>query len=426
MGTISEILKDTKLPKMVRVRQEFDPAKIEDVPEELQRQLSRMQIASTVHAGMSIAITCGSRGIDNYALVIKEVVEFCKSKGAKPFIIPAMGSHGGATAQGQRQICESYGVTEEYCGCPIRATMEVSHIGFTPEGHRVYIDKYAAEADGIIVINRIKNHTAFRGQYESGIMKMMTIGLGKQYGASVCHRTGYKHMARLIPLFGNTILHNSNVLFAVGLVENSYDKTYKIAALTKEEIPVEEPKLLALAKEKIPRLLPGSSDVLVVDWIGKNISGAGMDPNITGTKSSPYTGDRNFTAGKIAVLDLTEESHGSVHGVGYADVICRRVFEKADLSATYPNSITSTTLKADAIPVMMQNDRETIQCAVKTCNTEDPDNLSIIRIKDTLHISEILVSVGMLNKIKEIPGLTVIGEPEDWEFDDNGNLTLSE
>ncbi len=424
MGAISDIVKDTKLPKMVRVRQEFDAQKIEDVPAELNKELTRKEISDTVQAGMSIAITCGSRGIDNYALVIKEVAAFCKSKGAQPFIIPAMGSHGGATAQGQREICESYGVTEEYCGCPIRATMEVTHIGHTPEGHPVYIDKYAAEADGVIVINRIKNHTAFCGQYESGIMKMLTIGLGKQYGASVCHRTGYKHMARLIPLFGNTILQNAKILFAIGLVENSYDKTYKIAALTKREIPLEEPKLLALAKEKIPRLMPGSCDALIVDWIGKNISGAGMDPNITGTKSSPYVGERNFCAGRIAVLNLTEQSHGSIHGVGYADVINRRVFDKADLSATYPNSMTSTTLKADAIPVMMQNDRETIQCAIKCCNADDPDDPRVIRIKDTLHISEILVSENMIEQVKNTPGMYVVGEPEEWVFDEEGNLLL--
>ena len=424
MGAISDIVKDTKLPRMVKVRQEFDAQRIEDVPAELNKQISRDKISQTIREGMSIAITCGSRGIDNYALVIREVAAFCKAKGAKPFIIPAMGSHGGATAEGQRKICESYGVTEQYCGCPIRATMEVTHIGSTPEGHPVYIDKYAAEADGIIVINRIKNHTAFCGDYESGIMKMMTIGLGKQYGASVCHRTGYKHMARLIPLFGNTILQNANILFAIGLLENPYDKTYRIAALTKQEIPEEEPKLLALAKQKLPRLMPGSCDALIVDWIGKNISGAGMDPNITGTKSSPYVGERNFSAGRIAVLNLTEESHGSIHGIGYADVINKRVFEKADLTATYPNSMTSTTLKADAIPVMMQNDLETIQCAVKCSNADDPDNPRVIRIRDTLHVSEILVSENMIEQIRSIPGMSVIGEPEEWAFDEQGNLSL--
>jgi hypothetical protein len=424
MGTISDILEGTRLPRMVRVRQQFDEEKIEDVTGALMAELSRPAIMDTIRPGMSIAITCGSRGIDNYAKIIRETAAFCISRGAKPFIIPAMGSHGGATAQGQRAICESYGVTEDYCGCPIRATMDTIHIGNTPEGNKVYIDAYAAGADGIIVINRIKKHTAFRGPYESGIMKMMAIGLGKQYGASVCHQAGYRLMAKQIPMFGNAIIKHANILFAIGLVENPYDRTCKIAALTREEIPQEEPRLLELAKRKMAQLLPGEADVLVVDWIGKDISGAGMDPNITGTKSTPYAGEQNFHANRIAVLNLTGQSHGSIHGVGYADVINRRVFDKADLEATYPNSLTSTTLRADAIPVMMKNDIDTIRCAVMTCNAEDPENPRVIRIRDTLHISEILVSENMLERIRDIPGLFVIGEPEDWQFDEEGNLNL--
>jgi hypothetical protein len=371
---------------------------------------------------MSIAITCGSRGIDNYPLVIREIVSFCKQRSAKPFIIPAMGSHGGATADGQIGVCKAMGITEEFCGCPIRATMEVTQIGTTEDGSiPVYIDSYAAKADGIIVVNRIKSHTGFRGKYESGLMKMMAIGLGKQYGASVCHRSGYRDMARLIPAIGNTVLEYAHILFGVGLVENAFDKTCRLAALTKQEIPLAEPKLLEQAKAMMPRLLPGKADVLIIDRMGKNISGTGMDPNITG-RTGTYAGEPSFCAGKIAVLDLTPESHGSIHGVGYADVINKRIFEKGNLEITYPNAITSTTLAADKIPMMMKNDRETIQCAIKTCNADDPKSPWVIKIKDTLHISEIWVSECMIDHLKEIPNLIVTNEVMDWRFDNQGNL----
>jgi hypothetical protein len=422
MNTITKLLRDVQLPRMFKAIQRFDCSSLEDIPTELRKQLSRPEISNTIRPGMSIAITCGSRGIDNYPLVLREIVSYCKQRNAKPFIIPAMGSHGGAVAEGQKAVCEAMGVTEGYCGCPIRATMEVTQIGMIGDGSLpVYIDSYAAQADGIIVVNRIKSHTSFRGKYESGLMKMMAIGLGKQYGASVCHRSGYKNMAKLIAMIGNTILKDAPVLFGVGLVENAYDKTCRLATLTKQEIPHEEPKLLEEAKAKMPRLLPGRADVLIIDRMGKNISGTGMDPNITG-RTTTYAGESRFYAGKIAVLDVTPESHGSIHGVGYADVINKRVFEKGNLEITYPNAITSTNLAADKIPMMMKNDQETIQCAIKTCNAEDPVNPWVIRIKDTLHISEIWVSECMIESLKNILNLTVTDEVMNWEFDEHGNL----
>ena len=422
MDTITKLLYDIKLPRMVRAEQEFDRTCLADVRGELQKQLVRPEVRDTVRPGMSIAITCGSRGIDNYPMILRELVAFCKDRGAKPFIIPAMGSHGGAVAEGQRKICETLGVTEEYCGCPIRATMDVTMIGMTADGSNpVFIDSFAAQADGIIIANRIKNH-AFKGDYESGMMKMMTIGLGKQYGASVCHRWGYKHMARLIPLFGNAILKHAPILFGVGLVENAYDKTCKVAVMANREIPLQEPALRNLAEDLLPRLLPGKTDVLIVDYMGKNYSGSGMDPNITGRVTNQYAREPRFYAEKIAVLDVTDQSHGNVHGIGYVDVMSKRIFDKADLDVTYPNSITSTTLKADKLPVIMKNDREAIQCAIKTCNAEDPSNPHVIRIRNTLHISEIWLSEGMLDSVRDIPNLKITDEKFDWEFNEQGNL----
>jgi len=423
MSAIQEILKDVPLPKMVKARQIFDDYAINNIPEELHKQLSDPSIRNTVKPGMRIAVTCGSRGIDNYALVIKEVVSFCKAAGAEPFIIPAMGSHGGATAEGQLKICESYGVTQEYCGCPIRSSMQTVEIGRSETGHPVFIDHYAARADGIIAINRIKAHTGFSAAYESGLMKMLTIGLGKQYGASVCHQSGYSKMPDLVLAFGKTIIKNANILFAVGLIENAFGKTCRVAALRAEDIEREEPKLLKEAKEKSARLLPGFSDVLVVDWFGKNISGAGMDSKVVGRSSNAFVSNTDFVAGKIAVLDLTQASHGNIHGIGSADVINRRIFDKGDLDETYPNGITSTTLSVDKIPVMMANDRLTIQCAIKTCNCDDIEKVQLIRIKDTLRISEIMVSEAMVERVRAIPNMEIIGDAEDWRFDSDGNLT---
>jgi len=422
MSAIRDILKNVPLPKMLKVRQDFDDSKVVDVPKELHKGLSRPDISDTVKPGMRIAITCGSRGIDNYALIIKELVDFCKSKAAHPFIVPAMGSHGGAKATGQLQICKSLGVSEEYCGCPIHSSMEIIEVGRSDEGHPVFIDKFAAKADGIIVVNRIKGHTGFSGSYESGLMKMLAIGLGKQYGASVTHQAGYGHMPLLIHLFGKCIIQNTNIMFAVGLIDNAYDKTCRIAVMKGGEIEREEPKLLEESRAHMARLLPEYADALIVDWMGKNISGAGMDGNITGRSSSPFFKKTNFKAGKLAVLNLTNESFGNMHGVGNADVISKRIFDKASLEATYPNSITSTTLKADAIPVMMPNDKLAIQCAIKTSNCEDENNPQVIRIKNTLQIAEIWVSEAMVARVSGIKGMTVIGEPEDWGFDAEGNL----
>ena len=295
MSAISDILKDIRLPRMVRVHQQFDSQVVEDIPGEITRQLSG-DFPHGIKAGMSVAITCGSRGIANLSTIMHTVVDFCIRQGAHPFIIPAMGSHAGATAEGQQGMLAALGVTEESCGCPIISSMETKVIGQTAEGHVVQIDRHAAEADGIIVINRIKPHPVFVAPYESGLMKMMTIGLGKQKQAEVVHQMGFENFHHLIPLFGNAVLDHANILFGLAIIENAYDQTNRLIALTPEGIRQEEPRLLLDAKAKMPRLLPGYADILVVDKMGKDISGDGMDPNITGRFCQYYTGKPNFTA----------------------------------------------------------------------------------------------------------------------------------
>ena len=424
MGVVSELVKDIQLPKMAKVRQVFSRERIEDVPTAVRAELAKEGIVKTIKPGMCIAITGGSRGVANIAVILKEIAAFVKEQGGHPFIIPAMGSHGGATAEGQLEVLCSYGITEAFCDCPIRATMDTVQIGSTAEQHPVFIDKYAAEADGIIVVNRIKPHTCFRGPYESGLMKMMAIGLGKQKGADVCHEAGFKHMARMVPLFANTIIANSNILFGLATLENPFDETCKICSMAKGEIPEKEPALLREAKSLMPKILLDQTDVLIVDKIGKNYSGDGMDPNITGTFCSPYaTG--GIKAQRVVVLDLSDETHGNAVGMGMADVSTQRLFEKADLEKTYPNGFTSTIVSNVKIPVLLKNDKEAIQAAIKICNGIDKSRTKIIRIANSLHIEYIYISEALLEIARTIPGIEILEEPQAFVFDDQGNLHLA-
>ncbi len=421
MGMVEEILKPVKLPRMVRVRQKFDETKIEDVAAAVRAELERDEIKSSIKPGMRVCLPCGSRGVDNIALILKTIADFVKEQGATPFIIPAMGSHGGALAEGQLKIVNDFGATEEYCGCEIISCMDTVEIGKTPEGQSVFIDKYAAEADAMVVVGRIKPHTAFRGEYESGLMKMLAIGFGKQYGAEACHFEGFKEMAHMVPMFGKTILDNCNVIFGVGLIENAFDKTTIIKALTPAEIVTEEPKLLKTAFTKMPRIKFESGDILIVDQIGKNISGDGMDPNVSGTWATPYASG-GFQKHRVVVLDLTEETHGSSVGLGMADATTRRAADKANSDLTIPNSLTSLLLNVAKTPATFRSDKLAIQAAAKTCSESDRDNLRIVRIQDTLHLGEIWISEALLEEAKAMPDIEILSEPAPFAFDENGNL----
>ena len=420
---VADLVSDIALPKMFKVKQVFPRPRIEpeEIPDIIRKLLSQKKFADKVQPGMRIAITAGSRGIANVALTTKCIADFVKYRGARPFIVPAMGSHGGATAEGQKAVLESYGITEEAMGCPILSSMEVKKIGVNEEGMDVFIDKYAAEADGIILGCRIKPHTAFRGPYESGIMKMMAIGLGKQHGAAVCHEAGFKNMAKYVPMFGRAIIKNAPILFAVPTIENAFDETCKIVAVSAEEIAEKEPPLLQEAFDNMPRILVDECDVLVVDQIGKNFSGDGMDPNITGTFCTPYaTG--GIKAQRVCVLDLSPETHGNGIGLGYSSATTKRVFEKLDLASMYPNAITCTVLGGVRIPIIMESDREAIQVCVRTCNEIDKKHARIVRIPNSLHIEHIMLSEAYYEEAKKNPDLIIESEPEYLPFDPDGNL----
>jgi len=423
MKTVTDLIKNTPVPQVVRVRQNFDRTCIPDpeLPAVLRRELEKFR--QTVFPGMRLAITCGSRGIHSYAQMVKTMIDFFREAGAEPFIVAAMGSHGGATSEGQRQILADYGITEEAMGCPVKCDMETVEIGkSTIRGRPVHIDKNAAEADGIFLFNRIKPHTSFRGKYESGLMKMMAIGLGKQKGASDIHGQSPAIMHELVEEYGRTILENCPVLGGVAVIENSYDDIWKITGLTPEEIITEEPKLKEESYGTIARLLFDKCDVLVVDKIGKNISGDGMDPNVSGRFCTQYASG-GIQAEKVVILDLTDETHGNAQGVGLADVTTRRLFDKMKFEMTYPTGVTNTFLHLMKIPMVMDNDREALQLALCCCpEAEDQENKKLIRIPDTAHIEYIEVSVGMLPMVRQNPMLEVVSEPYDLPFDGSGNL----
>ena len=422
-STVSNLIKEVEIPRFVKVKQRFERPciDIDKIPETVEILLRSKKFSNKILPGMNVCITAGSRGIANIDIILKTIVEYCRKRKAKPFIVPAMGSHGGATAEGQTDILAALGITEKTMGCPIVSSMETVQIGLTGEGHRVYIDKNAAEADAIIVCCRIKPHTCFRGPFESGIMKMMTIGLGKQYGAEACHASGFKHMAHLIPLFGRVVRDNAPIVFAVASLENAFDETAKIVALLPGEFEAEEPELLKEAFSYSARIWFDDCDVLIVDQIGKDISGDGMDPNITGTFCTPYASG-GIKAERVCILGLTEASKGNGNGVGMAHVISKRLKDQFDPEISYPNAITSTVLQPVSIHMTMQNDKETIQMCIRTCNQADRKNLRIIRIKDSLHIEHIWVSEAMLEEAKRNPNLKIESEPEHLPFDEAGNL----
>ncbi len=426
METITDLIKNQPIPKMVRIRQNFDRTHIpvEDIPETVRKELDREDLGGKIQPGMKIAITCGSRGMTNNAVMARAMVDFVKSRGAEPYIVAAMGSHGGATAEGQTQILKDYGITEEAMGCPVKSSMETVQVGLSGiRKQPVFVDKNASEADGILLFNRIKPHTSFRGPYESGLMKMMAIGLGKQKGAESIHHQSPAIMHELVEEYGRTILENCPVLGGIAVIENAYDDTYMIKGLTPQEIIDKEPGLKEISYKTIARLLFEKCDVLVVDKIGKNISGDGMDPNISGRFVLPQYCSGGIQAEKVVILDITDETHGNAQGIGLAEVTTRRLVNRMKLEMTYPTGVTNTFLHLMKIPMIMDNDREALQLALMCCpDAEDHDNMKLIRIPNTAHIGEIEISEGLLPLAEANPDIEILTEPYDLPFDGQGNL----
>ncbi len=423
MNVFDELVKDYKIPRMVKIKQNFPRPILDDIPQYVKKALHESGVLNRIEKGSRVAITAGSRGIANISLITKEVIVNLKNAGAKPFIIPAMGSHGGATAEGQKEVLESLDLSEEDLGVPVKSSMEVVKIGTTDNNLPVYIDKITAtEADAIVVINRIKPHTTFRGAYESGLAKMITIGLGKQIGAELCHATGPENMSSRIEIIARHILNKTNIVFGVGILENAYDETCGIVVLPGEEIMEKEPNLLKTAWQHMPQIFSKNYDVLVVDEIGKDISGTGMDPNILGRYTSDALIDENFVQ-RIVVLKLTDKTHGNANGIGLADICTKKAFERLDFQKTYPNCLTTGIVLSVKTPMVMDNDRQAIKAAIKTCFDIDENNVKLIRIKNTLELDQIYISEALLPEARA-SNLVEFSEQEPLPvtFDNQGDL----
>jgi hypothetical protein len=422
MSFIDTLLQDVALPRMIRVRQNFQVTTCPDVAAAVRAECRRPEIAGRIKAGARVAVTAGSRGVGDPPGLVGTVVAELKAAGAVPFVVPAMGSHGGATAAGQTEVLAGLGVTEASVGCPIVSSMETVQLGTMEEnGLPILIDREAMGADGIVVLNRIKPHTSFTGTYESGLVKMISIGLGKQKGADSCHSLGFGQMARNIVEMAKVKLATAPFLFGLASIENAYDKVARVVAMPADEILAREPALLLEAKASMPRIRFNPLDVLVVDRIGKEFSGAGMDPNITGRTDTPYVESR-LSVGNVAVLDLSETSHGNASGMGLADVCTRRLFDKIDYDTTYANATTAAVLAGAKVPVIMESDRRAVQIAVRTCGAGPIRGVRLVRIPNTLHLEVIRISEALLDDARADADIEVLGGPEEWDFDGEGNL----
>ena len=419
MGVVKDLLKDVEIPKFYKVSNRMDDTHIEDVPQAVRDALKREGTLDRIKPGSTVCFTAASREIANSGVILRTFAEELKRIGATPYIVPAMGSHGGATAEGQKAILDHYGITEEACGCEIHATMETGKVGVSEEGLDVRLDAFALSCDYIVPVGRIKPHTDFHGKYESGIMKMLAIGLGKQYGASICHKRGWDLMPINVPSFGRTALKNANIPFAIGIVENAFHQTHTIRAIPNECVETEEPELLLLAKSLMASIPFEKVDVLMLEQIGKEISGDGMDPNVVG-RAYNYK-DKPFIH-RIGVLHLSPKTGSNFNGIGNADVTTRKVLEAGSFEETYPNAITSIITEYLRIPAVMDNDKLCLQMCLRTC-PDLGEPLKVFWTKDTLHMGEFYVSESMLADVEANPNLSTDGKVYELAFDADDNYT---
>ena len=412
-------------PQMFRIRQHFDAPRVDDVPEAVRSEIRKLDPGRSITAGQSVAISVGSRGIANLDRIVKTVAEEMRALGAEPFIVPAMGSHGGGTAEGQAEVLARYGITEATVGAPVRSSMEVIEIGTTDFGMPVYFDRNASEADHVVVVNRIKPHTGFTGEIESGLMKMMLIGLGKHHGASIYHRAIIHHsFDKIVRIVGTMVREKMPIAFGVATLENGYDETAQITAVPASEFESAEKDLLVKAKAWCPRLPFEEVDLLIIDEIGKEISGSGMDTNVIGRKRS----DRGAAEGetpkvlRIFVRDLTETTHGNAVGIGVAEFTTDRLVDKIDLQTTYVNAITGQAVSVAAIPMHFPTDREVLDVALESIGLIEAPDARVLWIKNTLDLGEVEASTAYLSAAKERADLEILADPRALEVGDDGDL----
>jgi hypothetical protein len=412
-----------KFPKMYRLRQKFDDKRIDNIGQIVAAELGKLSL-SGVKPGHRVAITGGSRGVANIAKILKAVVEFFKSVDAQPFIFPAMGSHGGATAGGQIAVLEQLGVTESYLNAPIVSSMDVAEIARTADDIPVFVDQNALAADHIVVVNRIKSHTKFKGPVESGLMKMMAIGMGKLKGAELYHKAAVQHtFPKIITDAGRLVIQKTPVMCALGIVESAYSETAIISGMNSESIEIREKELLLDSKKLMAGLPFNDIDLLIVDEMGKDISGVGIDPNVTG-RNRDLLGvfDHPVQVKRLFVADLTAKSKGNAVGIGLADLTTKRLVDKIDYDVTYKNCITGISPEKAAVPMHFETDRQAIEVGLGSMGLIGPEKSRTVRIKNTSRLEIVEVSEAFVSEIEQRDNLEIIDGPQSMRFDAKDNL----
>jgi len=423
MEAVRSLIENITIPPMYKVRQTFYVNPLEDIEGVCREQIESLPRLDKLAPGAGIAVAVGSRGIAEIGRITAAVVKTLKDRGFEPFIVSGMASHGRATDAGQAQLLAELGVTEATVGCPVRAGVDVVEIGTIDSGLSVYMDRIASEADGIVMINRIKTHTAFHADYESGLVKMLAIGLGNDIGAKSCHQLGFGKMAEHIVEMTRVKLEKMPVLFGVAVIEDGAENVSMLEIVDADAIMEREPELLKISKSYMPSIGIDNIDVLVVERMGKEISGDGMDPNITGRYATPYAAG-GPSISKLAILSVTEKSHGNVIGVGQADICTKRLFDAADLETTYVNSLIATVTSVARLPMILPTDYDAVRAAILTCNIMDFNTVRLVRIRDTLHLQELLVSEALVSEVSARDNVVSVEGPVEMGFKDGTALPV--
>lgn len=412
---------DFPLPRWRKIRQKFHAPQVGDIAAAVAREMRNLD--GRIRPGMTVAVGVGSRGVARIAELTQAVIAELQQRGARPFIVPAMGSHGGGTPAGQMEVLAGYGVTPESMGVAFSPSMDTELLGYTPGGFPVHFSKAALAADAVFPINRIKVHTDFHGPVESGLSKMLVIGFGKHKGATLIHQNGFDTFHEVIPAAAALILSKVNVLGGLGSIENAHEDVAQIAVVPGPDIPAREPELLETSRRLMPRVPFQHLDVLVVDYLGKNISGGGMDPNITGRYAVRHLSDPERDPKKIAVLRLTELTHGNATGLGLADVTTKAVVDNVDYQKFWTNQVTSTEIRGAATPLWMLSDRAAIALALLVCPRTDILNPRLVRIESTLHLEEMWVSEALWQaEGVGRPDLEALTDAQEMAFTPEGHL----
>jgi len=418
------VIEDIKVRK---IKQNFNRMKIEDLFEHIHQSFKKSDLKNRIKPGDKIGITVGSRGITNIKLIVKNIISELKNINASPFILPAMGSHGGANSEGQKEVLASYGITEREMGVPIMASMDVIQIGKVENKIPIYFSKIAMESDGIIALNRVKMHTDFKSNLiESGMSKILAIGLGKAKGASSIHSLGVYGLKNVIPQAAELIIKKAPIIQGIGILENSYDQTMKISFVPPEDIIEVDSELLKKSKEVMPTLPIENLDIVITQEMGKNISGTGFDTNVIGRLY--INGEKESMKPmikRLIVFDLTEESHGNALGIGLADITTRKLVDKINYKDMYANTITSTFLNRAKIPIIADTEKEAIEIALKTCWELEQNNLKLLIMKNTLELEYLYVSKAAWDEIKDDKNIDACGEWEKLAFAENGKMRIS-